>query len=232
LTYTDIQSTDSGNGVVNGDNSTATTEQTSNSLYDSFTSLTAEDLANMSPEEIAAITLEEFLQIPVDSFSGLTSNNIAAFQPHIYDIGFTFGHIVALNTNAFTQSTSVSKIFTNLSLNVISPSGIVNLGLLPPNWDIDMETGVLIPPVGTKIIPRDLFSQDIPPDVVMPKIGDFDTDLALGGGDGQGTSLIEEGNLTLTQVDLSQFVLSQNDVSGILKVEGTGVHTGIEFTLS
>ena len=189
-----------------------------------FAAFTAEDVAKIPPAAFAGIksaqigviqkealfgmTMEQFEHMPVNTLSGLTAENMGGLPTEVI-AELTPKHLDALNVKAFKAmpSEDISKLFTHLDANKITPQYVEKL--LPETWEIDLKTGALTQPVGTKATLQSLPLQ-LPSNVALPTIPNLGAGFGIGGG---GTPLIEEA-----QSSLVEFVLSQ-DKNGILRVE-------------
>ncbi|MDM8566952.1 fibronectin type III domain-containing protein [Candidatus Halobeggiatoa sp. HSG11] len=189
-------------------------------------SIPPEALTEMEPEQIAVIegleglTEEQFAEVPVEALEGLTKENMGDFSPEVLR-EFTPEHVDKLNVKVFQRmpSRNVSKLFVNFNIDTIKPKNIVKL--LPEGWDLNLETGEFIAPMGARITPRSFSTPEN-----MPTLADMGSGFGIGGA---GTSLLESTTESLEKEDLTEFVLSQKD-SGILNVEGIGDSKGKQYS--
>jgi hypothetical protein len=215
-----------------------------------FATFTAEDIKTIPPEAFVALkpaqiaeiqkaaleglTTEQFEQTPIKTLDGLTSENMGGLPIEVLT-EFTPEHLNALDVKEFKAmpSEDVSKLFTNLNAEKITPKEAEKL--VPPNWQLNLETGALTAPVGAKLSfqssPSRRYSSSATNSTnsgafSLPKLPNLKTGFGVGGG---GTSLMKNTQRSLAEQDLSNFVLSQ-DENGILRVEGTGESAGILYT--
>ncbi|EDN69181.1 hypothetical protein BGP_4727 [Beggiatoa sp. PS] len=184
-------------------------------------------MAELPKETLGSLSTEQFEQLPAQALSGLKSDNMGGLSNDVLN-NFTPEHLAALDAGEFTQmpSEDVSKLFTNFDANKISIQNAAQL--VPPGWQIDTQSGEITAPEGAKLTPRTLPASDnVPSAVTLPQIADIGQGMGLGG---QGTSVKDNMTLSLEEQDLSDFVLSQNEETGILWVEGTGDSEGIKYT--
>jgi len=176
---------------------------------DAFVALEAAQIAEVPKEALEGLTTEQFEKMQVETLGGLTSENMGGLPTEVLT-EFTPEHLDALDVKEFKAmpSEDVSKLFVNLDLENITPKDAERL--VPENWQLDLETGALTAPVGTK----------------LPEVANLNTGLGIGG---KGTPLMEDTKRSLEEEDLEDFVLSQ-DEKGILQVEGTGDSAGILYT--
>jgi hypothetical protein len=205
-----------------------------------FAALTAEDVAKIPPaafagikpaqiaviqkEALGGMTTEQFKYTPVNTLSGLRADNMGGLPTEVI-AEFTSNHLDALNVKAFKAmpSEDISKLFTHLNANKITPQNVEKL--VPKTWELDLKTGALTLPIGTKATLQSLPLQ-LPSNVTLPIVSHLGAGFGLGGG---GTPLIEEAQRSLAGENLANFVLSQ-DENGILLVEGTGDAKGVLYT--
>lgn len=198
-----------------------------------------ESLAGLSPTQAAALqsatvavmSPQQFAAIPIASISGFTADNMGALPTAVIS-SMNAEQVAALNPQAFTQlpSTEIGEFFNHFNPEQVSLEIADNL--LPEGWELK-PSGQIIPPVGTALVFQNL-PISTSPQIALPNLPDLGTAFGLGG---QGDSPVEEElndifadnqNLTLEDVDLSQFMLSQ-DEQGILQVRGTGEYEGVDF---
>jgi hypothetical protein len=122
----------------------------------------------------------------------------------------------------------VSKLLTNFDAEKVSPSDVKEL--LPENWQVDINTGALTPPVGTGLTLQSLPTTSSAK-VELPTVPNLNMGFGVGGG---GTSLIDGTlnslNTTFKTANVKKnFEISQNE-QGILSVEGVKRFKGIKHT--
>jgi len=184
---------------------------------EAFAALSPEQIAEIQKEALEGMTLEQFEQIPIETLNGLTSKNMGGLPIEII-AEFTPEHLDALDAKAFKAMSSkdVSKLFVNLDAAKITTKNAE--GLVPENWQLDIETGALTAPVGAKLTLKTLPSTTTLGTVKLPQVLNLEKGLGL---DGKGTPLMEGTQRSLEETNLEEFVLSQ-DEKGILQAEGTG----------
>ncbi|MCK5523939.1 MAG: BspA family leucine-rich repeat surface protein, partial [Thiomargarita sp.] len=195
---------------------------------DAFAAVGPEQLAHLENESVAGITKEQFAEMPIEALGGLTSENMGGLPTEL--VGeLTPEHLTALDKDEFQEmpSKDVSKLFTNLDLDNISPQDVEEL--LPPGWELNPITGALDAPVGAELSFQSLPPSDLPSQVTLPTTANLNTGLGI---DGSGPTLLEGTKRSLENEDLTDFVLSQEGETGILLVEGTGDSAGITFTFT
>jgi len=196
---------------------------------DAFVALEAAQIAEVPKEALEGLTTEQFEKMQVETLGGLTSENMGGLPTEVLT-EFTPEHLDALDVKEFKAmpSEDVSKLFVNLDLENITPKDAERL--VPENWQLDLETGALTAPVGTKLAFQTVPSSSTTPGsstmVRLPEVANLNTGLGIGG---KGTPLMEDTKRSLEEEDLEDFVLSQ-DEKGILQVEGTGDSAGILYT--
>jgi len=203
-----------------------TGEQLAAIAEESFSGVTAEQMAAFSAEALATMTPSQFLYLPPAALSGLIAQNMVGLSSAVIS-RFTPEHLAALNADQFKQmpSTDVGKWLTNfdsvrMTIDEMTP-------LVPANWQLNPTTGQLIPPVGTVLAFKQLSpTANLVAPVALPMLPDLNTSFGLAG-EGE-ISAKESMQLTLDQVDLSQFIMSQ-DEQGILQIRGTGDSEGVNF---
>ncbi len=193
---------------------------------DTFSTLTPALVTALSANALASLTPSQFLYVPTSAVGGLTAQNLGGISTDIIS-RFTPDHLAALPTDQFQQlpNTDIGKWLNNLDQTRIE--GAQMAPLIPSDWQWNSTTGALIPPVGTvlQLKPLSTTEAQIVP-VVLPELPNLKTSFGIAG---EGEQSVEESmQLTLDQVDLSQFMLSQ-DEQGILQVRGTGEFEGVNF---
>ena len=185
-----------------------------------LSSLKPSQIVAINKEAISGLTSAQFQQIPIETLSSLTADNMGGLTTKVIK-NINSAQLKALDKNEFKAlpNQEVSKLLTNFSSEIINPSQAVEL--LPKNWEIDLGTGALTVPTGTK-----LTLASIENGVFISPLTNLNAGFGLSGG---GTSLIVGSRRSLAAEDLSQFVLSQNE-AGILLVEGTGELAGIVYS--
>jgi hypothetical protein len=198
---------------------------------EAFQGISAEQIAFMSEEAIAAVTVEQFEQLPAESISGLTIENMGGVNTDIIE-RFSLEHIAAINAKAFQQldSEQMSRFLDNFIDNNITVPDIEFL--LPPDWIINPITEAFTAPVDSKLTLRYLQqSRDdwhhVSGLVFLPNIINFNTGFGLGG---SGLSLFGGTRQTLEIEELSEYLLSQDEETGVLEVLGTGKYEGLLYT--
>jgi hypothetical protein len=185
-------------------------EQISQIHPPAFLAIGAQQLREFTPAGIAAITTEQFKYLSPEALSGLTSTQMSKLSTTILD-KFLPTHVAAINSGEFRRlpNTTMAKLLVYLNANNVSPTDIKSL--LPTSWQIDPQTGALTAPVGTLLSLRTLPPpDDLPPEVELPPLPDFQTSFALGGHSDQS---IED---SLNQV-LVDFTVSQDNL-GMLQL--------------
>jgi hypothetical protein len=204
--------------------SALSSEQLQSIPPEALSGLQAAQMATLPGPTLASMTPEQFANVPPASLSGLTAQNMGSLSPAVLR-QFTPTHVAALNPQAFQQlpGDQVGKLFNNLDADKVSTTEVQHL--VPPGWVLNPTTGALTPPVGTLLSVRPL-PANLPVQVNVPTLLDLKTGFGVGG---KSDTSIEDGmKKTLDEVDLSQFILSQ-DEQGILQIKGTGEFTGVNF---
>lgn len=160
--------------------STLTAEETAQIPPEAFAALEPAQIAEMEKATLEAMTTEQFEQLPVDTLGGLTSENMGGLSTAVLT-KFTPKHLKALNVKEFKAmpSEDISKLFTNLDANKITPQDFEKL--VPETWEIDLKTGALTLPVGTKVTPQSLPLQ-LPSHVTLPTVSNLGAGFGIGGG--------------------------------------------------
>ncbi|MFK5971466.1 MAG: Calx-beta domain-containing protein, partial [Candidatus Marithrix sp.] len=195
-------------------------QQTADIPVEAFVAIEAEQLSQFGEESIAVISPEQFEEMPVEALAGLDSKTIDDLSVEVLD-KFTPEHLDNINEEEFQKmpSEDISKLFVNVDMDSIDPKEMAQL--IPDGWDLDLQTGEFIAPIGAKITPRNLSTQKN-----MPAIPDMNSGIGVGG---SGTPLLESTTNSLAEEDLTDFVLSQ-DENGILNVTGIGDEEGKQYT--
>jgi len=196
-----------------------------------FQGVSAEQISYLSEEAVAAVTIEQFEQLPAEAVAGLTIENMAGVNTDLIEL-FSVEHVAAINNTEFKQleSEQLSRFMVNFIDNNIGVTDVEFL--LPPDWIINPITAALIAPVDSKLTLRYLQqSRDerhhVSGLVFLPNIMNFKTGFGLGG---SGLSLFSGTRQALEIEELSEFLLSQNEETGILEVLGTGKYEGLLYT--
>jgi hypothetical protein len=182
-----------------------------------FAALKSEQLTEFSKEAVSGMTTEQFAYLPIETLGGLTSANMGGLSLGIVN-ELTPKHVNALQESAVKNmpTEEFSKLLTNLDPGKITPSDVEKL--VPPDWQLEIDTGILTAPVGAKITLRYLpETVDLPSQVILPPMPDLNSGFGIGG---RGPNILSE---TLesqldTQQELSRSELSQ-DQHGVLKVQ-------------
>ncbi|MDM8567436.1 hypothetical protein QUF74_17525, partial [Candidatus Halobeggiatoa sp. HSG11] len=198
---------------------------------------TAEDVALIPPEALSelqavqiatmkgleGLTIEQFAEIPVATLEGLTEYNMADLTIEVVN-KFTPKHVDNLNHKSFKKMSSkrTSKMLVHFDSEQISLEQAKEL--LPDDWQLDMETGALTPPVGAKFTPP-LLADKSSEQVSLPTIANIELGIGIGG---LGDSIKTEMKHSLEEENLTDFVLSQED-SGILKIKGIDDEKGKQY---
>ena len=195
-------------------------QQTAEIPVEAFTAIEAEQLSQFAEESIAVISPEQFVEMPMEALAGLNSETIDDLSAEVLD-KFTPDHVDNINEEEFQKmpSEDISKLFVNVDMDSIDPKDIAKL--IPDDWQLDLQTGEFIAPVGAKITPR-----HFPTPNNMPVVPDMGRGIGIGG---SGTPLLESTTHSLEEENLNDFVLSQ-DENGILNVEGIGAEEGKQYT--
>ncbi|WP_353572830.1 choice-of-anchor D domain-containing protein, partial [Candidatus Albibeggiatoa sp. nov. BB20] len=196
-----------------------------------FTQFEAPDIAYLEPETVQSLDIEQFEQLPLETLAGFTQNNVDALHSDVLN-SITPEKLTSIQPQAIQQAEKPGTIFTQLDSNKITPQQIQ--AYLPDGWNVDLETGQLIAPVGTKLNYKDLTPNNIPSQrqAQLPEIADLSTSFSLGGKTGQSAQAnLNQGikqTLSIGDVDLNQFIFTQNE-NGVLNIVGTGLYAGITF---
>jgi hypothetical protein len=194
---------------------------------ETMSTMSSEQMGELPKETLGGLSTQQLAQLPTQALSGLKSDNMGGLSTDVLN-DFTPEHLSALDAGEFTQMSSeeVSKLFTNFDANKISIQNAAQL--VPPGWQIDTQSGEITAPEGAKLTPRTFPASDgVPAAVQLPSMADIEQGMGLGG---QGTSVKENMTRSLENEDLTDFVLSQNEQTGILLVEGTGDSEGINYS--
>jgi len=187
--------------------------------------LKAEQLGQLSTDTLATLNTEQFKQIPPATLKGLTADNMPGLSTEVI-AEFRSDHLEALNSAAFVQQSTpeLSHFLLHLNRQQIQPQQTERL--LPDNWQVDPDSGLLIPPIDTQLVlkPKIPLNQS-PETVALPTLPDLNSAFSIGG---RGPSVREGMRRTLIEEDMEHFILSQED-NGILKVEGQDEAKGIEY---
>ena len=204
--------------------STLTAEEMAQIPPAAFAVLEAAQMAEVKKSTLEGMTTEQFEQLPVDTLGGLTSENMGGLPTAVLN-QLMPKHLNALDIKEFQAMSSedISKLFINLDANKITPQDVEKL--VPKTWELDLKTGALTLPFGTKATLQNLPLQ-LPSHVTLPTVSNLGAGFGIGGG---GAPLIEETQRSLAGENLENFVLSQ-DENGILRVEGTGEAKGVLYT--
>jgi surface antigen len=195
---------------------------------EAMSEMVPEQMAELPKETLEGLSTEQLEQLPTEALSGLQSDNMGGLSTEVLN-NFTPEHLSALDAGEFTQmpTEEVSKFFTHFDADKISIQNVYEL--VPPGWQIDTQSGEITAPEGAKITPRTLPVSDnlAAVKVKLPPIADLGKGMGLGG---QGTSVKDNMTRSLEEENLMDFVLSQNEETGILWVEGTGDSEGVKYT--
>ena len=190
---------------------------------EALSELQAVQIATM--KGLKGLTEEQFAEIPVATFEGLTDHNMADFTIEVIN-KFTPKHVDNLNRKSFKKMSSkrTSKVLVHFDSEQISLEQAKEL--LPDDWQLDMKTGALTPPIGAKFTPP-LLADKSSEQVSLPTMANIGLGVGVGG---LGDSIENEMENALEEEDLTDFVLSQED-SGILKFESTDEEIQYAFIL-
>jgi len=196
--------------------STFDAEHVANIPASAVSNIVAAQLAEFTKDGLSGMTSEQFSYLLANSLTSLTTANMAGFSPEV--IGqFALTHLNALDTEQFQQmlSQDVSKLFTNFDGDKITPTDIESL--VPSDWKVDLETGVLTAPDGAKLTLRALSTpEDLPASVELPPdMVDLNDGFGLGGA---GTPMVSGLTDALTAANVGNFTPSQT-TEGIFQVE-------------
>ncbi len=189
--------------------------------------MTAPQMATLSRDALAGLTPPQFFFLPPTSVSGLTAQNMGGLSTAVVS-QFTRVHVAALNPQEFQKqaATDMGKLFNNFDPALVSVENVT--ALVPPTWTLNPTTGALTPPAGTTLVFKEFSgAENLSAQITLPAgLPDLNTNFGVGG---QGDKTIEdELHATLDMVDLSQFMMSQ-DEQGILQIRGTGDYEGVNF---
>ncbi|MDY6991374.1 MAG: FG-GAP-like repeat-containing protein [Pseudomonadota bacterium] len=189
-----------------------------------FAGLEAEQLSHMNPQTLTMMNTAQFKHLRPQTLNGLTAKNIKGLSTAVIS-AFTLEHLQALNSEAFKQQTSqeVARFFIHLSTEHIQPQETQEL--LPANWDVNPESGQLIPPSGTQLILKPKVPKKQSITVELPQVPDLESSFGVGS---RGPTVREGMGRSLAEENLENFILSQED-SGILKVAGSGEAEDIQY---
>jgi len=189
-----------------------------------FAGLEAEQLSHMNPQTLAMMNTIQFKHLRPQTLNGLTAKNIKGLSTTVVS-AFTPIHLQALNSEAFKQQTSqdIAHFFIHLSAEQIQPQETQEL--LPANWEVNPESGQLIPPSGTQLILKPKIPKKQSTTVELPQVPDLESSFGVGS---RGPTVREGMGRSLAEENLENFILSQED-SGILKVAGTGEAKDIQY---
>jgi len=173
----------------------------------------ASDLAQLSTEGAEQITPGQINQLPPAAFTGLNSAAISALPPE--SIGqISDEQLKNINPQTLEQSGSqnMSRFIAGLDPQKVSLDTIK--ALLPEGWEINSESGELIPPPGEKIGLPVLSST--PPSGVNPppQMPDLNKSLSVGGQGGK--SFKQKANEALANNNMAQFAFEQDRATGKL----------------
>ncbi len=182
-----------------------------------FSSISTKQMSQI--QGLEGLTEEQFSQIPINSFRGLTRYNIGDLSAEIIEI-FSPEHIEILYEEEFEEmlSEDISKFLVNTDFENIN----LIPRLMPNDWQLDMKTGKFTAPFNAKLTARYL-----PKLVNMPYLINMHKSIGIGGF-GR-FSLLQSTIKTLAEEDLTDFILSQ-DENGILNVKGIGPQAGKLYT--
>ena len=205
-----------------------------------FGALSDEAVEGFDPAKIQQMPDEAWEGVNVTKFDAIAKNkeNLQALDaPQLEHIppnafGGISGEEIPYMKTEFQQVTDNKKaqVMVNLDFNKVKPEDAADL--LDANWEIDLNTGELKPPPGTKV---SLPPKEPPPeikdreDVKIPEMPDFSKDFALGGNTESGT-ILDDMNQGLASTDLEEFTFSQNDDDGFLQAQGVGEYEDQDFS--
>ncbi len=178
-----------------------------------LSTLTPEQIAEFDEESINGITVEQFKQIPETTISGLTTENMPGLSVDVL-ANLTSEHLAAIDIEQFQQTSSnnISKFMTNIDVDNIDIKELAEI--LPSDWEIDLDSGKLMPPVGDKFTLQTL-SPNVPDEVKLPSMPNLKVGFSAGG---KGTSVENDIQTSLTKTvekENIQITVSQNEI-GIL----------------
>ncbi|MCV6636306.1 choice-of-anchor D domain-containing protein [Candidatus Albibeggiatoa sp. nov. NOAA] len=196
-----------------------------------FAEFEAEDIEYLQPEAVETVAIEQFEKLPEQALEGLSADNVDALNEEILAEAITPEKLDSIKPEAVKKSKNPGKIFTQLKK--IKPKQAKRY--LPKDWDINEDTGELSAPVGTKLTykkvePKKALSKQ---KASLPDIADLDSSFSLGGTGGKTAQ--ENLNDAIEQtpdvgnVELDQFVFTQNDDTGMLNIVGEGNYDGTTF---
>ncbi|MEK7990785.1 MAG: hypothetical protein VSS52_007235 [Thiotrichaceae bacterium] len=194
---------------------------------EAFAGIVAESMQFMSPRVINNLSIEQFSYIPITAFSGLTRYNLASFN--FKTIGLlTEEHLAALNLEEWQNTIHIGKIIANLNPELVDINTIP--ALLPEAWEIDLQTGALTAPVGSRVNFASFSNNIQSNNINLPFIIDANSHFGFAGL-GAGNTMLNNLNRmlriqNLDELDLSKFIFTQNEF-GIINIVGTDENTGI-----
>ncbi|MDM8564603.1 cadherin-like domain-containing protein [Candidatus Halobeggiatoa sp. HSG11] len=186
---------------------------TANIPMEAVNAILSSQLSEFTKNGLSGITKEQFSYLLVNSLTGLTSKNMAGFSPEVID-QFALPNLNALDTEQFQnmKSQDVSKLFTNFDGEKITPADVESL--VPADWQVDLETGVITAPDKAKLALRALPTPDLPAIELPEDMVDLNAGFGLGGA---GTPMVDELADTLITANLSTFTPTQTE-TGIFQV--------------
>lgn len=162
---------------------------------DAMPALTPEQMGFIPDKTLDALSVEQFDAIPLNSFAGLTEDNMSGFTGYLMG-HFTPDHIAAMNPQAIenVNEWGATKFITNFDAEQM-PLETAQV-FLKPDWSMD-ENGLLTVPANTPInlasftLPE-TFPQQVTIDYDFPN---FATGFGFGG---RGTPILQQMNAALT----------------------------------
>ena len=193
---------------------------------EALSTLTPEQISEFDKKSINGITVEQFKKIPETTISGLTAENMPGLSVDVI-ANLTSEHLATIDIEQFQQTSSnnISKFMTNIDVDNIDIKELAEI--LPSDWEIDLDSGKLMPPVGDKFTLQTL-SPNVPDKVKLPSMPNLKVGFSAGG---KGTSVENNIQTSLTQtVENIQITVSQNEI-GILNstIEINGKTTEYSF---
>ncbi|MEM7020697.1 MAG: hypothetical protein AAF512_25560, partial [Pseudomonadota bacterium] len=208
-----------------------------------FAALTPAQLAKLPPESACGLSSAQLAQLSgasaagfsPDQFRCIPDNALAGFHRDHFGMlpvdaiaTLNSARLAMIDADEFQQSDArdVARWLLHLESDDIRPDNVRNL--LPPDWDIDMDSGELKPPPGTNLSLRPVPPPpNRPPNLkLLNDRPDLNKTFGLGGTGG--TTVLEGLNQGLTMANLPDFRFMQDD-EGFISVVGSGAAEGIRF---
>ncbi len=158
-------------------------EQVEQIAPEAFAALSASQLGNIPPHALVGMTAEQLQALPPVSLSNLNAASFESIDPDTLEV-LSAQQLLRLNRQVMTQelsSQAASRWLVNINPDNITPDTAQHY--LPTGWGIDLNTGRLSVPTGTKVTYRNRdVPTDLPSQVILPDdIPDLNTSFSLGG---------------------------------------------------